>query len=304
MDILTLDEREKWVRQFYKLYFKREISPKELEQCLKYKYKYMPDSLFKYTKINHVSDYLSDNLMFISKINDLNDPYEGDILYDLERLYELYVNYYFGIILDIDYFDGEIDESDLQWYLSNISKEEVKNNFDEVIEKFNDTVSVVCLSECNTINPMWSHYSNDHKGVCIEYDFIPDSNIKQLCFPMDYVRVTNNEQVLEEILKKGVASHRLLSEIYLKKSHDWDYEREWRVVLFDDDSQNLLNISTDGYFKYIPFLKPKAVYLGLKIDEDDERDVIDLCKFNNIPVYRMVKDNSNYNMAYEEVKWK
>ena len=121
-------------------------------------------------------------------------------------------------------------------------------------------------------------------------------------YPINYVHTTSNEYILEEILTKGTISHRLLSEVYLKKSHDWDYEREWRIVLFDDDSQNLLNSSTDGYFKYIPFLKPKAVYLGLKIDEDDEKYAIDLCNFNNIPVYRMVKDNSNYNMDYVKLK--
>lgn len=300
MDILTLEEREKWVRKFYKRYFNEDVS--KIDECFKYKCRHMPDSLFKYAKIDHISDYLSDNLMFISKINDLNDPYEGDILYNLERLYELYVNNYFGIIYDIDYFDGEIDESNLQWYLSNITKEEVKNSFDKVIEKFNDTVSVVCLSECNTINPMWSHYSDNHKGVCIEYDFIPDSKIKQLCFPINYVHKTNNNRVLEEILTKGTIKHRVLSEIYLKKSHDWNYEREWRIVLFDDDSQNLFNISTDGNFKYIPFLKPKAVYLGLKIEEEDERYVVDLCNFYNVPVFKMIKDNSNYNMDYDELK--
>ena len=300
MDILTLDEREKWVRKFYKRYFNEDVS--KIDECFKYKCKHMPDSLFKYTKIDHISDYLVDNLMFISKINDLNDPYEGDILYDLERLYELYVNHYFGIIFDIDYLDGELNESNLQWYLSNITKDEVKNNFDKIIEEFNDTVSVVCLSECNKINPMWSHYSNDHKGVCIEYDFIPDNKIKRLCFPMDYVHTTNNDCVLEEILTKGTISHRLLSEIYLKKSYDWNYEREWRLILFDDDSQNLFNISTDGNFKYIPFLEPKAVYLGLKIDENDEKYVMDLCNFYNIPVFKMVKDNSNYNMDYDELK--
>lgn len=190
----------------------------------------MPDSLFKYTKVEHVEELLCDNLMFLSPVNKLNDPYEGEILYTIEKLHELYINNCLKLILDIDYdkkFDEKIDNNHLNEYIISLTKEETKKIFDNGIDEFKNNVSIICLSECNKINPMWSHYREEHKGVCIEYDFVPDNKIKRLCFPIDYVQTSNNDFVLEQILTKGFVNHRLLSQVFLRKSQDWNYEKEW-----------------------------------------------------------------------------
>lgn len=58
---------------------------------------------------------------------------------------------------------------------------------------------------------------------------------------------------------------------------------------------------TNGKNNYIPFLRPKAIYLGLKIEEKHEKYIKDLCDLYNIPVYKMIKDKSNYNMDYDKI---
>lgn len=296
---VDLDKLTNDINILYHFYFQEDLSDIDKKYCFIFKDKIMPDSLFKYTRIRHAEDLLVDDLLYVPTINELNDPYEGDILYNLEELHELYVNNFSTMLYDIDYSENiSMDPKQFQKYIVSITRDDAKKIFDEGVDAFNNEVCVVCLSECNKINPMWSHYSEDHKGICIEYDLNDSDKIRMLTFPINYVDSADNNQVLRQILTRGLIKHRLLSEVYLKKSYDWHYEREWRIVIFKDDSNNTFNLVTSGDKTYIPFLKPKAVYLGLEIDDDDAEYVVDLCKLRQIPVYRMIKDNSNYNMDY------
>ena len=47
----------------------------------------------------------------------------------------------------------------------------------------------LCLSENNSSVLMWSHYADNHKGICIEYDFESIKNNKLIyysLFPVNY----------------------------------------------------------------------------------------------------------------------
>lgn len=168
-------------------------------------------------------------------------------------------------------------------------------------EQYKRTFKIVCFSERNDINPMWAHYADNHKGICIEYNLKENNIFRDQCMPINYVDKTNNDTVINKILGRGFVKNRFIWEVFSKKSKDWEYEKEWRLIYDKQVPENIANIVSDKNKKYLLFLKPKAVYLGLKIKEEDKKLIIDLCNFNKIDIYQMVKNDSNYNLKHEKI---
>lgn len=76
---------------------------------------------------------------------------------------------------------------------------------------------------------MWSHYADEHRGLCIEYS-VPDADFRHLA-PVNYrhTRTIALSDVYQWKVKKSVdAEAKLINTIYYAKASDWRYEREWR----------------------------------------------------------------------------
>lgn len=108
---------------------------------------------------------------------------------------------------------------------------------------------------------MWSHYAEKHTGFCVEYNIkgIPlDSDFNMNISPVIY-----SEKPLD--LSKALINKRedIFGQIlYLVKSIDWKYEKEWRYIG-----------ETAANNEYIMPVKPKCVYLGTMITEENENSI-------------------------------
>ena len=188
----------------------------------------------------------------------------------------------------------------------------MKKILSDLEDKIKNKTSIICLTEDYCINPMWAHYADNHNGVCIEYDFKNISNFifKILCFPIEYVEKSNNTLELSALFDDNIKTNPVWPlRLVLRKSHDWQYEKEWRLIVsqfFKDFfyEKNHGDVYFDEYYSdkhYIKFIKPKSIYLGLDIDLNDEKMLIDICKFRGIRVYKMKKDKSGYNLKSEPI---
>ncbi len=63
---------------------------------------------------------------------------------------------------------------------------------------------------------------------------------------------------------------------FLLKSTDWKYQKEWRLISYDD------LLSVDGQYN-CRFFKIKKVYLGNRMNTQDRLRVIMICKDKQIP---------------------
>lgn len=75
-------------------------------------------------------------------------------------------------------------------------------------------------------NPlMWGHYADGMRGVCIEYD-IEESDLDKVvyssCYKVDMKKIISGD-VVEEV-----------KNTFLRKSKDWSYENEYRIIRSDD----------------------------------------------------------------------
>lgn len=78
---------------------------------------------------------------------------------------------------------------------------------------------------------MWSHYGDQHQGICIEYDII-NARIKTL-HPVDYGlsrRIKTSDIAAWKYRKDWSAFDTVKRSYFFAKAPRWRYEREWRIV--------------------------------------------------------------------------
>jgi len=190
--------------------------------------------LYQYRPINeYTQKILTHNELFFNSPDNFNDPY--DTYFDIEGI--------------------------------NITSKKKDNMLNAVREK----TRICCFSRrCDNIL-MWSHYADKHKGLCIEFDTLYDSNDitwKKLKLKVNY---KNNEL---SKLNLGVDSHegdKHLREVFAKKSVHWKYEKETRLIKIQGENEKFL--------KYVYTCSSKAitgVIFGAKMAYKDKVEYFNL----------------------------
>ena len=281
-------EKKKFIENYFNKYGSDEI------KWLEYKNERMPDSLFKYKSANnHIYDLICDDLLFLEKIERLNDPYEAQLFYDIEKIAKEF-SFKNRKVVKKELDGGEI-EAEYYKEMDDDGKNELNSIIHEINDKLKNMISINCLSERNDINPLWAHYADNHRGICIEYDLKNCGNnfLKTLCFPVNYVEKNDStEDLISLIVYKNFDEWHFLYKSADTKSIDWKYENEWRIVFIENDRNFTDFYSSNKH--YATFIEPKSIYLGLKIDEEVKRRIMDICKFRKINLYRMVKKDYNF----------
>ena len=278
-------------KEFIENYFNKD--EKDKDKWLNFKNDIMPNSLFKYTRANnHIYDLICDDLLFLPKIEKLNDPYEIQLFYDIDKVANEF-SFKNGKVVKKEINGAEIEAQ----YFKDMEPED-KKELNDIIRDMNEIIknkmSITCLSERNDINPLWAHYADNHTGICIEYDLKNCNNffLKTMCFPVNYVEKNDNtEDVISLVVYKDLEEGSFLLKAANTKSIDWKYEKEWRIV-FLENLPNYPNLYSNKH--YTLFIKPKSIYLGLKIDKDIKKEIKDICKFREINLYQMIKKDQDF----------
>jgi hypothetical protein len=158
---------------------------------------------------------------------------------------------------------------------------------EEILEKSMNNMmnkwNICSFSETYDNILMWSHYSNDHKGFCVEYQY---EELREYCekalLPIRYSdKIPCGDLNIED-------SHKIL----FSKAKQWQYELEWRFVGQPRSSEKypLINVP-----------KPKAIYLGCKIEEGLKNYLIDYCKSNSIDVYLSKENLKEYKLDFKKL---
>lgn len=149
---------------------------------------------------------------------------------------------------------------------------------------------------------MWSHYADNHKGFCVKYSMDFDNiRFKEmlLCglFPVKYtsriqkittkqllnIRETDDKfEVSDAIKKKTLKS-------MLTKSRFWNYEKEWRLILSQNDCC-LLDENN------IPFSKIEAIYLGCRIDKSIAQLLINIGEDLSFNVFQAKQSKNKFTL--------
>jgi len=87
---------------------------------------------------------------------------------------------------------------------------------------------VVSLAERPDCPLMWSHYGDQHKGVCFGYSAPADVQLEKVRY--GGARSVRASHVAAMLNGDAAAAKRVDAAVLLKKARDWQYEKEWRLI--------------------------------------------------------------------------
>lgn len=155
---------------------------------------------------------------------------------------------------------------------------------------------------------MWSHYADEHKGICIGYETTNFSNFKMIKCDIEYLnktihpypylplaKVKYSEKKPKEfnVIKENVDE--LVAFIYTKAKL-WEYENEYRIILNKDAlGKNPIYINQEEI---------KEIIFGLRADNKTQDNIINeiLRKRNDIKFYKMKIMKGEFALKREQIK--
>src|SRR3546814_4067144 len=107
---------------------------------------------------------------------------------------------------------------------------------------------ILSLAERWNCPLMWSHYAQQHEGVCLEFS-TPENvarNLLRVRYGADR-SIPLSELYAWKVEHNADARERVLNLAFLSKAQAWEYEREWRILSRSEEHtselQSLMRIS-------------------------------------------------------------
>lgn len=164
----------------------------------------------------------------------------------------------------------------------------------KVINMLLDLFYVGCLCTDNKNRLMWSHYADNHKGFCVEYDYSSYDYKADEAIPFPVIYSTQRVKVpwkpaLENTSENLNDATGKLALALLTKDSAWQYENEWRVLIKAGEPQDI---------KCAPIT---CIYLGVMCSEKNKKKIMRIAKKINVPVKQMVMDRGEYELHVQEI---
>lgn len=297
------EKLENWKNEIMNFMIQKLKNPEKILKGIETKFNNIPNSLYRYYSCNENSfECLKKDLGVLKTPLEFNDPFDTKFTVSNKFYESVFKN---GIKNDI--YPIEINEYVKQFLLKsdnvfndfkNIFEMELPgiNKYREDLELENDNIrkiyGILCFSEIKDSILMWSHYTRNHEGFCVEYNFkelgIKDKRTKCL-FPLFYGKnlYDMSEELFSPFSKKKINPW---IGIYcsLTKYEGWAYEREWRYIHHKRGKK--INLPT-----------PKAVYLGIRMNEDNKNEILKIANEKNFNVFQTRPDMSKYSLYFEKI---
>ena len=209
---------------------------------------------FKNFDLKHISDILVRRRLYLPRPSEFNDPWEllPWVTIDLPN----------------------VDESDLR---------------KKILDVF-QRIRMCCFTADYSNTLLWSHYANQHQGLCIGFD----SSI----VPLSHAHKVQYSQRYPTIEVRGVDSYtpvNLCSPI-LTKSAVWSYENEYRLVFAEPH---------EGEYLDLPDNSIKVVYIGARASIDYQTCIQHLSEIGPFSpkIYRAKIQEDEFALSFHECTW-
>ena len=253
----------------------------------------IPPKLYKYQSYNiQTIDNFKNRSLWFSKPSRFNDPFDSSIPYVLENMSEDEWNILYKQVKKIweDTKDEVYKKSVARYFLDDKPNEDFKKDYNSVsksgwLKQVKDTFSqqgIACFSENVDNILMWSHYSDGHRGFCLEFDtsFYPFSKAIQVHYSefLPSLHPADDEILLAPLLTT--------------KSIGWSYEKEWRVIHAQGDIECGFDSGalTGVYFgSEMPFVHIETLSLAVS--------------GSPTKLYKMKRSKTEFKVEFDEVTY-
>ncbi len=153
------------------------------------------------------------------------------------------------------------------------------------------TMGIYSMSATRENLLLWSHYADQHRGFCIEFDSEgPSRHVISDAVGVEY---QSDRPVLGRFdvdrLTRLPGDVSVADKVLLTKSADWQYEREFRVI--EPGSDRYLDLDEDSV---------AAFYVGARANDRTVEHIRDLISEGrrNIPLYRARLSDREYRLDF------
>lgn len=151
---------------------------------------------------------------------------------------------------------------------------------------------------CGSLNPtcplMWGHYGNNHRGVCIRYEFESDISYDKNV-SLDILKVKYSDAPIDIFNYSIEELEQLKFEILANKYSKWEYENEIRII---KQGQGLLKINKENISELI---------FGCRSTSKDRYSIIKLFASLGYKIEKLhlaTRLPSQYELSIEEMQMK
>lgn len=218
-------------------------------------------------------------------------------------------------LYDYSISSDDVTEDDVVMPESDFFSEKGEND----MTNLRNSTWICSLSKVHNSLLMWSYYNN-HEGICIGINMVKLR--PKLSNIMCSVRIgaLELEVKYEDIIKKPNYFHDnkdYWGYVTSTKAKAWEHEQEVRLVLHDPMyglipsliPQKHQNDKVVDYkeVRFLPMIERDcfdSVYLGIRIEEDKKKEIIDVArKLNpNIKIYQMKIDPDAFRLKEEKIE--
>ena len=147
----------------------------------------------------------------------------------------------------------------------------------ETWAKMVPTFRILCLSEVPDSAPMWAHYTDQHRGVVLEFSAVDELDsafltARPVVYQDDAPSIADTKQWVNCILGLGEVNYLdLFAEYQYVKTKGWEYEKEWRIVSSARPGDHELFHDYEFHPDELT-----GIYFGYRCSEDDRAELMAL----------------------------
>lgn len=143
-------------------------------------------------------DDIKNSRLKISRITDLNDPFE---------------------LLNTD-----------------LSEEGYDEHFKALKIEISKGIGILCFSQCWSNPVQWSHYAENHKGLCLGFEIQQEDALNEVT----YIEKRYDREFTKRILNnRDINKNNDLEKLITSKYNHWVYEKEFRCLIkLENNTQN------------------------------------------------------------------
>ncbi|WP_429172935.1 DUF2971 domain-containing protein [Aeromonas rivipollensis] len=143
------------------------------------------------------------------------------------------------------------------------------------VEKSNELIGVLSLTENYSNLLMWSHYASSHKGFCIGFDENNHFFNRKRSHADEFYHLRKVEYVEDRPTSR--VTQITGTELFLVKSNHWFYEQEWRICALLNDAN--ITIESNPYPIHLfsfPRSAVKEVILGACMENETKQRLLNV----------------------------
>ena len=235
-----------------------------------------------------------------------------------EELLNMYIEVRTGMAIKLDDIFSKYGQGE---QLANRCKEHYASKLKSIKEGTRKDTYVHSLCSDFKNLSMWEKYADFHKGFCVEYTLDMEKAVDAFMknkggiemieslynlFPVSYLNYNKKQKVLSsykflstlyDYSSKRILGYGRTSKILslykhqeLIKRKDFDFEKEWRIILFNINNQ------------VIHFPLTSSIIIGRDISDENLDKLISISKKLNVPAYKQTIDKNNNSYDYILIK--